>query len=191
MMNTPPIVNNWSYGAFTYGFNANINVPAHSNPDGFVDDPAIYLNQPFPALTTPLPNTDPTLANSQSQVATTARDANRPGYVQNWNLTVQYQLPSEMVLEVAYIGNKGTRPWGAPTTYAGFGAASELDSLPSSLLSMGDVLNAPVSAYPQHIPYQGFPTTNTVSQAMRPIRSSMAWRSSSHTTRARITTRFK
>jgi hypothetical protein len=161
MMNTPPIVNNWSYGAFTYGFNGSVNVPAHSNPDGFVDDPAIYLHQPFPSLPGALPNTDPSSANFQSQVATTAKDANRPGYVQNWNFTIQYLLPSEMVLETAYIGNKGTRLWGNVGTW------SELDGLPASMLSMGDVLNAPVSQYPQYIPYAGFPTTNTVSQALR------------------------
>jgi|SRR5579871_1181904 len=162
MMNTPPIVNNWSYGAFTYGFNGTVNIPAHSNSDGFVDDPAFYLSKPFPQLPTALPNTDPTSANFQSGVATTARDANRPGYVQNWNFTIQYQLPSEMVLEAAYIGNKGTRLWG------NVGIWSEYDGLPASKLAMGDVLNAPVSQYPQYIPYAGFPTTNTVSQALRP-----------------------
>ena len=94
-------------------------------------------------------------------LSTTARDANRPGYVQNWNFTVQYLLPKDSVLEVAYIGNKGTRLWG------GSGIFSELNGLPASLLSKGDVLNDPVSQYPQYIPYAGFDTTNTVSQALR------------------------
>jgi len=167
IMNTPPIVNNWSYGAFTYGFNGAVNVPAHYNPDGFVDNPAIYLSQPFPSLPSPLPNTNPALANYQSEVATTAKDANRPGYVQNWNFTIQYLLPSEMVLETAYIGNKGTRLWGAISNSSGQAIFSELDGLPASMLSMGDLLNAPVSQYPQYIPYAGFPTTYTVSQALR------------------------
>ncbi|HKW98227.1 MAG TPA: carboxypeptidase regulatory-like domain-containing protein [Bryobacteraceae bacterium] len=162
MMNTPPIANNWSYSGFTYGWSAGVPVHSHSNPDGFVDDPAIYLSQPYPSLQGTLPNTDPTSANGNGGVVTTARDANRPGYVQNWNFTIQYQLPSETVLEVAYIGNKGTRLWG------GTGVWSELDYLPAKLLSMGDTLNDPVSAHPQFNPYPGFDTTQPVSQAMRP-----------------------
>jgi hypothetical protein len=162
MMNTPPIANNWGFGGFTYGFNGSVNVPAGSNPDGFVDDPAIYLSKPFPSLSSPLPDKDPASANYTNYVTTTARNANRPGYVGNWNLTVQYLLPKQTVLDVAYLGNKGTRMWGGVYNF------SELDGLPTSLLSMGDVLNAPVSQYPQYIPYAGFPTTNKVAQALRP-----------------------
>jgi len=163
MTNTPPIANNWSYGAFTYGFNGFVNVPAGTSPTGFIDDPSLYLSQPFPPLTTPLPNKDPSSANF-TQGATTARDANRPGYVQNWNFTIQYQLPGRTVLEAAYIGNKGTRLWGG-TPGSGF---TEYDGLPSRLLAMGDVLNDPVSLHPEFTPYSGFPTDQTVSQALRP-----------------------
>src|SRR5579872_2598559 len=89
MMNTPPIASHWGYGDFLFGYNGNVNVRAGSNPNGFIDDPALYLSQPFPSFPGALPNTDPTLANGQG-VTTTAKDANRPGYVQNWNFTVQY-----------------------------------------------------------------------------------------------------
>jgi hypothetical protein len=159
MTNTPPICNKFGYG-FDYGFNGTVNVPAGTSPTGFVDDPAIYLRQPFPSLQGTLPNTDPSSANYQSYL-TTARDANRPGYVQNWNFTIQYQLPKETVLEAAYIGNKGTRLWGQY-------AFSELDGLPSKMLSMGDILNDPVSLHPQYMPYAGFDTSLTVAQALRP-----------------------
>jgi len=33
----------------------------------------------------------------------------RPPYAQNWNLSVQQAMPSEMMLEVRYVGTKGTR----------------------------------------------------------------------------------
>ena len=92
--------------------------------------------------------------------------------MQNWNFTVQYQLPQETVLEVAYVGNKGTRLWGgrnACTLAGNCGSVfSEYDGLPSKLLSMGDILNDPVSLHPQYIPYAGFNTTQTVAQALRP-----------------------
>jgi hypothetical protein len=171
IMNTPPLANNWRYSAFTFGYNGTVTVRKGSNPDGFIDDPAMYLTQPFPSLSSPLPDTDPASANG-SAASTTARDANRPGYVQNWNLTIQYELPKDSVLEVAYVGNKGTRLWGGQgaCTLAGNcgGVFSEYNTLPSSLLSMGDILNEPVSQHPQYTPYPGFDTTQTVSQALRP-----------------------
>lgn len=163
IMNTPPIANNWGYPGFSFGYNGTVNVPAGTSPTGFIDNPALYLNQPFPSLASPLPNKDPSSANF-TQGATTAPNANRPGYVQNWDFTIQYELPKETLLEVAYIGNKGTRLWGG-TPGSGF---SEYDALPSRLLSAGDVLNDPVSLHPQYSPYKGFPTDQTVSQALRP-----------------------
>jgi hypothetical protein len=33
----------------------------------------------------------------------------RPPYVQNWNLSIQHSLPSDMLIEVRYVGTKGTR----------------------------------------------------------------------------------
>jgi hypothetical protein len=158
MTNTPPI----GFGAgFTYRFDGRVNKPPGSNPTGFSDDPAIYLRDRFPDLARALPDTDRSSANSQPFLTTTAKDANRPGYVQNWNFTIQYQLPKETVLEVAYVGNKGTRLWGQY-------AFSELDSLPSKMFSMGDILNDPVSLHPQYTPYAGFDTTLPVAQALRP-----------------------
>jgi len=98
-------------------------------------------------------------------VTTTARDANRPGYTQNYNFTIQYALPGETLLEVAYIGNKGTRLWGGSP---GSGGYSELNGLPSSVLAMGDILNDPVSLHPQYSPFPGFDDSLTVAQALRP-----------------------
>ncbi|OLE87089.1 MAG: hypothetical protein AUG07_01565 [Acidobacteria bacterium 13_1_20CM_2_60_10] len=171
MTNTPPIRNDWGYGGFTFGFNGSVNVKAGGSPTKFIDDPAIYLSQPFPSLKAPLPDTDPSSAN-YNDVTTTARDANRPGYVQNWNFTIQYQLPRDTVLEAAYVGNKGTRLWGG--TFAcpyyiicGFNF-SEYNALPSSLLSMGEILNDPVSLHPQFTPFSNFDDSLTVAQAMRP-----------------------
>jgi hypothetical protein len=171
MTNTPPIRNDWGYGGFSYGFNGNISRPKGTSPTGFFDDPVMYLSQPFPSLKAPLPNTDPSSANGLD-VTTTARNANRPGYVQNWNFTIQYQLPKDTVLELAYIGNKGTRLWGGGYSSPGYVtsgyAFSEYNALPSRLLSMGDILNEPVSAHPEYMPYPGFDTSLTVAQAMRP-----------------------
>ena len=95
---TPPIANNWGYGGFTYGFNASVPTIAGTSSTGFADDPTTYLRNPYPSLKGSLPNTDPNSANYQD-VSTTARDANRPAYVQNYNFTLQYQLPAQTVIE--------------------------------------------------------------------------------------------
>ena len=157
MMNTPPITNNWGYGGFTTGYNASISVAAGSSPTGFAQDPAMYLSQPFKSLGYALPVTDPASGHFNAS-QTVAPDANRPGYMQNWNLSVQYLLPKSMIVEVAYVGNKGTRMWG-------FG---QLNQVPAKNLSLGDTLLDPVSAHPQYKPYSGFPTDQSVAQAMLP-----------------------
>ena len=160
---TPPIANNWGYGGFTYGFNANVPTIAGTSPTGFADDPTIYLRNPYPSLKGSLPNTDPNSANNQD-VATTSRDANRPGYTQNYNLTVQYRLPKDTVLEMAFVGNKGTRVWGG-TPGAGY---TDYNGLPSRLLAMGDILNDSVSDHRQFLPYPTFDDSLSVAQALRP-----------------------
>jgi hypothetical protein len=163
MTNTPPIRNSWGYSGFTYGYNASVPVRANTSPTGFVDDPAIYLSQPYPSFGGTLPVTDPSSGNFDAY-QTTAPDANRPGYTQNWNFTIQYELPARTVLEVAYVGNKGTRLWGGEAQFG------EMNGLPASLLRLGDTLIDHAADHPQYIPYAGFPADDfTVAQALRPF----------------------
>lgn len=157
MMNTPPITAGWGYSGFTTGYNATVNVAAGSSSTGFAQDPAMYLSDAFPSLGYTLPNTN--TANGHFNASQTASpDANRPGYVQNYNLSVQYLMPNETVLEVAYVGNHGTRIYG-------FNA---VNVTPATKLALGDTLIDPVSSHPSYSPYSGFPTTQTVAQAIRP-----------------------
>ena len=100
MLNTPPITNGWGYGGLLTGYNASLNVAAGSSPTGFAQDPAMYMSQPYPSLGYSLPDTNPT--NGQFNASTTVSpDANRPGYMQNYNFTIQYLLPKSIVLETA------------------------------------------------------------------------------------------
>ncbi len=158
--NMPQIRNSWGFGAFTTGFSASIPINSGTSPTGFADDPAHWLDDPYPPFEGELPNTDPgqQLFTGKS---TTAPDSNRLPYTQNWNLTVQYQLPGETVVELAYIGNKGTRLWAG-----GFG---DLNALPASMLTMGDILREQVRNYPEFKPYGGFPDSQSVAQALRPF----------------------
>jgi len=117
----------------------------------------MYLDQPFPNLPYTLPDTNPANGHFNASQTATA-NSNRPGYVQNWNVTVQYLLPSQMVVEAAYVGNHGTRVWGY----------NEYDISHVSQLALGDKLLGTVAQNPSYLPYAGFPTNLSVAQAILP-----------------------
>jgi len=156
--NTPPIMDGFGFPS-TFGFNGSISVNAQNVALRFPDDPVIYLHDRYPDFQGTLPNKNPALQNGQG-ITYMAEDGNRLPYVQNYNFGFQYQLPFSTVLEVTYIGNKGTR-----LRARGF---DELNQLPVSALSQyGDALRDQVSARPGLVPlpYAGF--TGTVAQALR------------------------
>ena len=142
----------------TFGYNGSITVNSANTPLQFPQDPVLYLHDRYPDFNGALPNKNPSLANGQG-ITYTARDSTRLGYVQNYNLGFQYQLPSEFVLDMAYIGNKGTR-----LTSRGLDA---LNQLPVNYLRFGDRLTQPLSANTDlaPLPYPGF--NGTVAQALR------------------------
>ena len=85
---------------------------------------------------TPLSLADGFIASSTTTQNTFAIDPNlRPGYAQNWNLSLQHDLPGSLVASVAYLGVKGTRGMQMflPNTYPA-GAASPCPSCPTGFL---------------------------------------------------------
>ena len=157
--NMPPIRNDWGFGGFTRGFSASIPINAGTSPTGFADDPSHWLDDPYPAFEGALPDTSPG-QGLFTGVQTTARDSTRLPYTQNWNLTVQYQLPHSFVLETAYVGNVGRR---IRSSYF-----NNLNPLPISFLSLGDALFDQVGDHPSYKPYDDFPDNQSVAQALRP-----------------------
>jgi hypothetical protein len=142
------------------GYNGSIAVNRTTNPTQFPQDPVFFLHQPYPGFTATLPNRSPALANNLG-IGYIAPDSNRVGYAQNYSLGVQFELPASFVLEVGYIGNKGTR--------LEANGLDNLNQLPVSALALGDNLNELLSARPNlaPLPYPGF--TGTVAQALRPF----------------------
>jgi hypothetical protein len=156
--NTPPISNGFGFGG-TLGYNGSIAVNSANTRLQFAEDPVIFLHDRFPDFTATLPNKNPALSNGLG-IQYTAGDSSRLPYVQNWNFGFQYQLPKATVLELNYVGNKGTR-------LLAYGLDS-MNQLPNSTLARGDVLGRPwtaASGVPQ--PFPGF--VGTVIQAMRPF----------------------
>ena len=141
------------------GFNASISRSAANVPLRFAEEPVMFLHDRYPDFVGTLPNKDPSLNNGMG-VNYYAPDSNRLGYMQTWNLGIQYQLPQFFVLEVNYVGNKGTRLEAE--------GLDQLNSLPVSFLDYGQRLTDPwtaASGIPQ--PFPGF--SGTILQALRPF----------------------
>ena len=142
----------------TLGYNGTLSLtPSNTNLVN-PQDPVLYLDQPYPSFAGTLPLKNPTLGNGLG-VTYINPNATKLGYVQNYNIGVQYQLPQNFVLEVSYIGNKGTNLLS--------GGLDALNQLPATALSLGDALLQTRASNPTlaALPYAGF--TGTVGQALR------------------------
>ena len=101
------------YGALTYGdFGGDLRTgfqatPGFTSPDGF--NPAFNLASGVPAYTPP-PNLDPSQVNFTGNPGNAYIDPsyNRPAMIQNWSFEVQQQLATDLILDVAYVGQRST-----------------------------------------------------------------------------------
>ncbi|MBA3973679.1 MAG: hypothetical protein C0504_05595, partial [Candidatus Solibacter sp.] len=156
--NSPAIANGWGFGG-TLGYSGSIVKNTGNTALRFAQEPVMYLHDPYPSLTQSLPNKNPSLSNGMG-ITYTAADSNRLPYVQNWNFGFQYQLPASTVLEINYVGNKGTR-------LMAYGL-DQMNNLPfSAVQQYGDLLTRPWNAATGvREPFPGF--AGTVLQALRP-----------------------
>jgi Carboxypeptidase regulatory-like domain/TonB dependent receptor-like, beta-barrel len=150
-------------GQPTIGFQANPTAPNLTNGQY----PAFYLDNGFPQnLITYPPFIDPSFANGTAPLAVAKNGETLPRF-QNWSLTVERQVTSNMVLDLSYIGNRGTR---LTHNWQTLGPAANMNdpkilALGSSLLN--DDINSPdAKAAGINPPYPGF--TGNVAQALRP-----------------------
>lgn len=75
-------------------------------------NPAFYLQNGFPFYN--LPEEQPTAGFLAGQSINYVDPSNRVPYVQQWSFGIQAPIPGSMVLDVSYVGNRGTRlPWGS------------------------------------------------------------------------------
>ncbi|MEO8371452.1 MAG: TonB-dependent receptor [Candidatus Solibacter sp.] len=146
------------------GFQGNPTAPNLTN--GI--QPAFKLDDGFPKnLITQPPFIDPTFANGTAPVGYPADGLKQPRY-QNWSVTFQHQIGKDMVVDVSYIGNKGTR---LPHNPQFLGPGYNMND--PKVLSLGTaVLQADInSATARNAgitpPYAGF--TGNVAQALRPF----------------------
>ena len=137
-------------------------------------DPAFYWQNGFPIdkLQKP-PFIDPTFANGKSAPTYRPVDANRLSYAQQWNFTIERQLPMNALVSAAYVGNKGTR---LPSQISPINALNPqlLSQYGSKLTDQFGANDTSVDGVPQ--PYSGWAQqlltvnncTPTVAQALLP-----------------------
>ncbi|MGC4053801.1 MAG: TonB-dependent receptor [Paludibaculum sp.] len=94
------------YDSFTNGVGGPLQAPLSALPW----TQARQLSAPI-NFTDPWNGTNPFLAGSFPQPTTvlTIENGMRPPYSQNWNFSVQHALAQDLLFELRYIGNKGTR----------------------------------------------------------------------------------
>jgi len=128
------------------------------------------LSNPFPSgLLTPA-GAAGGLQTFLGQSASVQWPARRPAYMQRWTLNVQHELPSRVMIEVGYVGNRGT----------GLGLSQGLDPTPAQYLSttgvrnqavintLSQVVPSPFSGLPQFVGSSLAGTTVALSQLLRP-----------------------
>jgi hypothetical protein len=139
--------------------------------------PAFYLDQGFPQQNIRFPPfIDPTIANGAGVPAVSPDGETLPRF-QNWSLTFERRLTKNMMLDVSYIGNHGSR-----LNHHGQRAGLDYNMNDPRVLSLGAALlnaniNSPAAqAAGIRSPYPGF--NGTVAQALRkyPQYQNIEWR---------------
>ncbi len=107
------------------------------------------------------PIIDPSYANGQTVLAVSKEDG-LAGRIQNWSFNIQHELPKGILIDLAYVGAKGSR-------LNNYVAMNQVDP---KYLSLGSLLSKSitdpeVSARGFTKPYDSF--TGTLAQALRPF----------------------
>jgi hypothetical protein len=143
------------FGGFNRtGFQAN---PAFNSINGF--DPALQIDAGLPSYPAP-PNLDPTQLNFTGPQYT-APSYGRPPMSQNWSVEVQRELATDMILDVAYVGQH------SQDLRSNYDAVNTLNP---KYFSLGTSLLTPIGSQSAVAPpYAGFPSSAIVAQALVPF----------------------
>ena len=145
-----------------YGF---FNAPSVSSPTGF--DPSYYWTSPFPLPSTLAPFINPSFQNGQS-VSSILPGTSRMPQIATWTFSIQRELAHNMAFEATYIGSHSTH-------LIVSNQQSNMNTLPLSYLSLGNLLQQPVTSASARAAGFGSPYPNftsqpsiTVGQSLRP-----------------------
>jgi hypothetical protein len=143
------------FGAFNLtGFQAN---PSFNSANGF--DPALSIDSGVPAYPSP-PNLAPAQLNFTGPDYTDP-SYGRPPMIQNWSFEVQRQLATDLIMDLAYVGQHSTN---LRSNY------DAVNTLNPKYFSLGTNLLTPIGSQSAIAPpYAGFPSTSIVAQALVPF----------------------
>jgi hypothetical protein len=96
----------WEGSVATDGFSASLNASS-PHPDGII--PAFQFSDGFPISQFTLPPFIDSAYRNGQDLHYKPFDANRRAYSQQWNLSIERQFGTDFTLNLAYVGNKGTR----------------------------------------------------------------------------------
>ncbi len=164
----------WDGGMSQDGFNKTVTVSESTQSGSPFKTPAIYLNDGISAAQTG--STAATISSTFDNGSTTIKyrplDGNKRPYSQQWNLTVERELPGSFFLQVSYVGTKGTH---LPSSLS---PLNVLDPNNPTVMALGDQLKdvfAPgqTTLDGVSIPYDNFvsdlgQSCATVAQALLP-----------------------
>ena len=123
--------------------------------------PAVDMDTGPPALTLNLPNTDPSGQNG-GRIDYFNNNGHKAGYVNAWNLSVQRELPGRVLVDMAYVGQKGVNLAAGMENLNQVGFQSlSLGSLLTQDINDPAVVSAGFTA-----PFPGF--TGSLAQSLRP-----------------------
>jgi hypothetical protein len=101
-----------SYGIFYDPFSNGSSMPMQAAMSALPWLQAVQLGGPALNYTDPWQGTGGPFRENlfpQPMTMLTEDASSRPPYAQNWNLSIQHALPSQMLFEARYVGTKGTR----------------------------------------------------------------------------------
>ncbi|HEX6803058.1 MAG TPA: TonB-dependent receptor [Terriglobales bacterium] len=175
---TNPSISDTTGGVFPAFYFSSAN-PTITNTAGCSAETAIGVSCMWPTTPTPVITLPPQLranvANGGNPIGVWPKTYTMPRY-QNWSVSLQRELSHNMMIDIAYVGNHGTRLIDGRTS------AGVFDNMnPDTVLQYGaSVLTSPCtvsSCGPISIPYPTF--TGDVAQALRswPQYQQINWRS--------------
>jgi len=125
-------------------------------------DPAFSLDSGMTATPPTVPNFDPSQVNFQGCCAEVyiAKSYGRPPMIQNWSFEVQRELTTDMILDVAYVGQHSQN---LRTNYDGENILNPKN------FSLGPLLGQQINQTTVTPPYPNFPGTQIVAQALLPF----------------------
>ncbi|HEY6448068.1 MAG TPA: carboxypeptidase-like regulatory domain-containing protein [Acidobacteriaceae bacterium] len=148
-------------GSMNTGYKAN---PVFPSKNGF--DPSFEIDNGFPAFNPP-PNLDPGVYNGAFVPGSyIEKTAGRPAAIYDYDLQVQHQLATDLIMTVGFVGSEGQNLQANN---------QNINNMPLKDIALGDELNAGLmnNTYGVPVPFPGYfnlwGNGVTIQQALRPF----------------------